>query len=151
MPGLPGLLGVAAFGGIKFVGYAVGAFALKKLEPTISARAMTIGAVRTGFGIVLGPLATILIVFLVSMVVVHPDVKPGSYQDRLLDLPEIYALLFVIRIFVWAAVLFLFTRRSPLSRGKFWLYSLSGAIVSCLLDWPGYALAIAAPGRISIC
>ena len=116
MPGLPGLLGVAAFGGIKFVGYSVAAFGLKKLEPAISARAMTIGAVRTGFGIVLGPLATMLLVFLVGMVVMHPDVRPGSYQDRLLDLPEIYVLLFAIRIFVWAAVLFLFTRMSPLSR-----------------------------------
>jgi hypothetical protein len=56
-----------------------------------------------------------------------------------------------VRIFVWAFVLFLFTRKSPIPRSKFWLYSLVGAIVSSLLDLPGYALALAAPGKIVFC
>lgn len=151
MPGsIPGLLGVAAFGGIKFVGYTLAVSSLKKFEPAISAGATKIAAARTALGGVLGPLATLLVVFVISLVVMHPDVRPGT-EHPALELPEIYGLLFLIRIFVWAFVLFLFTAKSPLPRSKFWLYAVGGAAISALLDWPGYALALAAPGKIVFC
>ena len=90
------------------------------------------------------------VVFLISLVLVHPDIRPRT-QDPSLELPEIYGLLFFIRVFVWAFVLFLFTNKMRLSKSRFWLYAFLGAIVSCLLDWPGYALALAAPGKIVVC
>ena len=40
MPAIPGLLGVAAFGGTKFVGYSVAVSALREWEPAITAGAM---------------------------------------------------------------------------------------------------------------
>ena len=151
MPGtLPGYLGVAAFAGIKFVGYSLAVSGLKKLEPIIASTASKIAAVRTGLGILLGPLATLLIVFLISLIFIRPDTSPNS-PDWSLQMPGIYGLLFIVRVFVWAFVLFLFTNKSPIPRSKFWLYSFFGAIVSSLLDLPGYALALAAPGKIVFC
>ena len=151
MPGtIPGVLGVAAFGGIKFVGYSLGASALKRFEPSVAASATKIALVRTGLGAVLGPLATLLVVFLIGLLFFRSpqlSASPGSAFEVL----AIYGILFLVRVFVWALVLFLFTVRPPLPRSSFWLYSLLCAMVSSLLDWPGYALAIAAPGKIVFC
>jgi hypothetical protein len=151
VPGtLPGFLGVAAFGGIKFVGYSLAVSGLKKVEHTITASATKIAAVRTGLGILLGPLASVLLVYLLGFIVSRfapssPLLRSGS------PMPVLYGILFFVRIFVWAFVLFLFTKNVPLPRSRFWLYSLFGAMISSLLDWPGYALAIAAPGQVVFC
>jgi hypothetical protein len=151
VPGtIPGVLGIAAFGGIKFVGYSLAVSGLKKFEPAIVSSATTIAAIRTGLGILLGPLASILIVYLLGFIVSRlapssPLLHSGS------PMPVLYGILFFVRIFVWAFVLFLFTRKTPLPRFRFWLYAVFGAIVSSLLDWPGYALAIAAPGQVVFC
>lgn len=151
MPGtIPGVLGVAAFGGIKFVGYSLALSGLKKFEPTIAASAAKIAAVRTGLGVILGPLVTLLILFLIGLIF-YPSANLSASADSHFQMLAIYGILFIIRIFVWALVFFLFTIKSPLSRTSFWLYSLLGATVSSLLDWPGYALAIAAPGKIVFC
>jgi hypothetical protein len=151
LPGaLPGVLGLAAFAGIKFAGYSIAVVGLKQKEPTIHSRAVTIAATRTALGLVLGPLASLFLLFLIGLAFDRSGtVSSSSYSS--LEMPTLYALLFGVRILVWALVLFLFTAKSPLSRGKFWAYTVTGAVVSCLLDWPGYALAIATPGKISVC
>jgi hypothetical protein len=151
VPGtLPGFLGVAVFGGIKFVGYSLAVSGLKKFEPVITSPATIIAAVRTGLGFILGPLTTISLGFLIGIIFSRLGASPGSSNSSS-PMVYIYALLFIVRIFVWALVLFLFTRKAPLPRSSFWLYALLGAIVSSLLDWPGYALAIAAPGQLTFC
>jgi hypothetical protein len=48
-------------------------------------------------------------------------------------------------------LLYLFTKKAPLPKSSLWLYSLLGAMVSSLLDWPGYALATHAPGQLVFC
>jgi hypothetical protein len=151
VPGtIPGVLGVAAFGGIKFVGYSLAVSGLKKFEPGIAASATKIAAVRTGFGVVLGPLATLLVLFLISLIFFRSG-NSSTSPNSPFQISAIYGLLFIVRIFVWAFVLFLFTNKAPLPRSSFWLYALVGSMVSSLLDWPGYALAIAAPGKIVFC
>ena len=151
MPGtLPGYLGVAAFGGIKFVGYSLAVSGLKKFEPAVTSSATKIAAVRTGLGFILGPLATISLGFLIGLVF-SVLFGPSSTSNSNSALLYLYPLLFAVRIFVWAFVLFLFTRKTPLPGSSLWLYALLGAIVSSLLDWPGYALAIAAPGQFTFC
>jgi hypothetical protein len=151
VPGtIPGVLGVGAFGGTKFVGYSLAVSSLKKFEPDIAASRTRIAAVRTGFGPVQGPLLTLLVLFLSSLVFFrssHSSGSAGSSFQMLLT----YGILFVVRVFVSALVLLLFTVKSALSKSSFWLYSLLGAMVSSLLDWPGSALAIAAPGKIVFC
>jgi hypothetical protein len=151
VPGtLPGFLGVAAFGGIKFVGYSLAVSGLKKIEPAITSSAAKIAAVRTGLGFVLGPLATISLGFLISLIF-SVLFGPSSSSKSNSALLYLYPLLFAVRIAVWALVLFLFTRKAPLPASSFWLYAVLGAVVSSLLDWPGYALAIAAPGQVPFC
>jgi hypothetical protein len=151
VPGtIPGVLGVVAFGGIKFVGYSLAVSGLKKFEPAIVSSATKIAAVRTGLGVVLGPLATLLILFLIGLIFFRSSNLSASPNSPF-QMPALYGLLFIVRIFVWAFVLFLFTNKAPLPRSSFWLYALLGAMVSSLLDWPGYALAIAAPGKIVFC
>jgi hypothetical protein len=151
VPGtIPGVLGVAAFGGIKFVGYSLAVSGLKKVEPAIAASATKIAAVRTGLGVVFGPLAALLIVFLISLIFFR-SANSSASPDSFFQMLATYGILFIVRIFVLGLVLFLFTVKSPLPRSSFWLYSLLGAMVSSLLDWPGYALAIAAPGKIVFC
>jgi hypothetical protein len=143
-------LGVAAFGGIKFVGYSLAVSGLKKFEPGITSSATKVAVVRTGLGFILGPLATISLGFLVGLIfsVLFGPSSPSNSDSALLYL---YPLLFVVRILVWALVLFLFTRKAPLRPSSLWLFAVLGAVVSSLLDWPGYALAIAAPGQVTFC
>jgi hypothetical protein len=136
VPGtLPGYLGVATFAGIKFVGYSLAVSGVKHFEPTM---------VRTGLGFVLGPPATLLGAYLTEAMFFRSGYSP--FQNA-----AVYGVLFMARIFIWALVLYLFTKKAPLPRSSFWLYSLLGAIVSSLLDWPGYRLAIAAPGQFVFC
>jgi hypothetical protein len=151
VPGtLPGFLGVAAFGGLKFVGYSLAVSGLKKVEPAVTSSATKIAAVRTGLGFILGPLATISLGLLIGSIFSHLGVSSSTPNSNS-PMVYIYALLFIVRIFVWALVLFLFTRKAPIPRSSFWFYAFLGAIVSSLLDWPGYALAIAAPGQFTFC
>jgi len=147
---LPGFLGIAAFGGIKFVGYSLAVSGLKKFEPAITSSAAKIAVVRTGLGFILGPLATISLGFLIGLIF-SVLFGPSSSSNSNSALLYLYPLLFAVRIFVWALVLFLFTRKTPLPASSLWLYAVLGAVVSSLLDWPGYALAIAAPGQVSFC
>jgi hypothetical protein len=145
VPGtLPGYLGVAAFAGVKFVGYSLAVSGVKHFEPTLVAAATKVAAVRTGLGFVLGPPATLLGAFLTEAMFFRSGYS--SFQNA-----AVYGVLFIARIFVWALVLYLFTKKAPLPRSSFWLYSLLGAIVSSLLDWPGYRLAMAAPGQVVFC
>ena len=145
MPGtIPGILGVAAFGGIKFVGYSLAVSGLKKVEPTILSSATVIAGWRTGLGFVLGPVATISGVLLADALLAgHKFLRYENYV--------IYGILVIARIFIWALLLYIFTRKAPLPRSRFWGYSILGAVISSLLDIPGYALAFAAPGQLVFC
>ena len=145
MPGtIPGFLGVAAFGSIKFGGYWVAALNLRKFEPAITANPIAIAGARTGLGFLLGAPATMLGAVLADVIFSRPG-------NSMLENCTIYFFLFVARIFIWMLILSLFTKRIGLPRNKLWLYSVLGAVVSSLLDWPGYALAIAAPGQLTFC
>ncbi|HYL83863.1 MAG TPA: hypothetical protein VE263_06495 [Candidatus Angelobacter sp.] len=145
MPGtIPGPLGLFAFVGIKFVGYSLAASALKHFEPTIVASATKIAGVGTGLGFLLGPPATFIGLFLSSAVIFRSGYSP--FRNTVT-----YGILFIARISIWALLLFLFTKKAPLPKSSLWLYALLGAIVSSLLDWPGYALASHAPGQLVFC
>ncbi len=139
----PGPLGFAAFVGVKFGGYALAGITLKKLQPTISAGAIKIAATRTGLGILLGPPMTLLGGFLIGFFLTRTDSAATSYGA--------YVLLFLVRILVWALVIYIFTRRTNLGRSGLWTFALLGAAWSCLLDWPGFKLAMIAPGQIPVC
>ena len=139
----PGPLGFASFVAVKFSGYALAGIALKKLEPKITASVVKIAAARTGLGILLGPPMTLLGAFLIGLLFLNPQSGVSSYSA--------YIFLLLVRVFVWGLVVFVFTKRSDLSRSKLWAYAIAGAVWSCLLDWPGFKLAMIAPGQIPVC
>jgi len=135
---LPGPAGFAVLAAVKFGGYVVAGVTLRKLQPAITAGVMKIAATRTGLGILLGPpLALVLLAF---------GHMPGKNPVIF-----IYFLLFFLRLLIWALLLVLFTRRLRLPQSTFWLYAGAGAVWSCLLDLPGFGLAIITPGQIVIC
>jgi hypothetical protein len=145
MPGLiPGLPGLAAFATVKFGGYVLAGLALKKLQPDIKSGAVPIAATRTLFGLVLGPIVSIGFLALVDRLNHTNGLMALSYYAR-------YSLLGVLRIFIWALVIYLFTRRTEISAGRLWSLALAGAVWSCVLDIPGIALAWVSPGKIPIC
>jgi hypothetical protein len=144
VPGaIPGLPGLAAFAGIKFGGYVLAGLALRKVQPAITASVVKIAATRTGLGIVLGPPLMIAALFAMEKLV------PNSNSPAPAVL--LYGYLFTVRLLVWALVIFLFAKNLSMPRSQLWRYAGVGAVWSCLLDLPGFGLALVAPGQITIC
>ena len=139
----PGPLGFGSFVAVKFGGYALAGIALKKLEPTVTASVVKIAATRTGLGILLGPPMTLLGAFVIGLLFSSAKSDVPAYVG--------YVILLPVRILVWGLVIFVFTKRSDLSRTNLWAYATAGAVWSCLLDWPGFKLAMIAPGQIPVC
>jgi hypothetical protein len=139
----PGPLGFAAFVAVKFGGYALAGIALKKLQPAITSSALKIAAARTGLGVVLGSPITLLGGMILGLL----------FAGVRSDVPTYFGYLFLwpLRILIWALVLHVFTRRTDLTTSRFWSYAAIGAMWSCLLDWPGFKLAMVAPGKIPVC
>jgi hypothetical protein len=145
MPGyLPGLPGLAAFAAVKFGGYCLAGVALKKLQPTVTASVAKIAGARTGLGILIGP--PVMLVLGLAVAAVFPQPSQARFGNF-----EIYVLMYVLRIFIWALVIHLFTKEMDLSKSKLWTCAALGAVWSCLLDLPGVGLAVVAPGKIPIC
>jgi hypothetical protein len=144
MPGsIPGPVGFAAFAAVQFGGYVLAGIALKRAQPLVTASQYKIAAVRTGLGVVIGPLLTIGLLAFAEHLFPDPRANP---VDQFF-----YPFLIVVRFFVWMLVIFLFTKHLSLKGSKLALYSLCGAVWSCLLDLPGIALAFVSPGKIPFC
>ena len=148
-----GLLAFVAFSGLKFGGYVLAGFFLKKLQPAIVDSAIKIATVRTGLGIVLGPLFFLGYFSLLNSR--FPDATKGP-PDYLLFL--YYPVLIAVRVCVWALVIYFATQEmglvSPekaLGTRKLWLYSGCGALWSCALDLPAVALAWVPLRQIPFC
>src|SRR5579862_520913 len=95
MPGsIPGIPGLIAFAGVKFGGYCLAGWYLKKLQPAVTAKIPIIAGARTGLGILIGPPLTIA---LTGMLV---DVNPGSTSDWAVF--GVYGFVYVVRILIWA-------------------------------------------------
>jgi hypothetical protein len=139
----PGPVGVAVFVGVKFGGYLLAGIALKKLQPAIHASALKIAGARTALGILLGPPMTLLGAFLMGFAVPESSSGVPTYGA--------YAFLVLARVLVWAFIIFVFTKRSQTAQSAIWTYALAGAAWSCLLDVPGFGLAMISPGKIVVC
>jgi hypothetical protein len=136
----PGPLGFTAFVGVKFGGYIVAGFALRKRCPSIVAAPAKIAALRTGLGILLGP------AFLIGLAGLTAYIGWTSDSDWL---P--YIVLLCIRVLIWALVIWIFLRRTAEARRYFWVNAGAGALWSALLDVSAILLLAIAPGRIPIC
>jgi len=136
----PGPLGLVAFVGVKFAGYMLAGWALKKAYPGIVAGAAKIAAARTGLGLFLG-----LCFWFLSFK--YLGSSTAFNKSPLIP----YSWLVGLRIVIWALVISVFIGKHEGSTSKFLLFSALGGLWSCLLDVPGIALAIVSPGRIPVC
>jgi hypothetical protein len=136
----PGPAGFVAFAGVKFAGYVLAGRVLRKVYPSLAAAPVKIAAVRTGLGIVLGP---VLVLGFAALI----DTQPGVADSNVYA----YLMLVGVRLLVWALVIWIFLRRTLESRRYVWASASAGALWSCLLDIPAVFLLEIAPGRIPIC
>lgn len=136
----PGPLGFSAFVAVKFAGYVLAGFVLKRIYPSIRSGAAKIAAVRTGLGILFGPILFIGVAALSAYLHWAPNFSL-----------EPYLLLVSTRILIWALVIWIFLRKITESRRYLWVSACAGAAWSCLLDIPAIVLLAIAPGRIPIC
>ena len=139
----PGPVGFAAFASVKFGGYVLAGLTLRKVQPAIAASAVKIAATRTGLGVLLGPPLMLAAIYANEKLILNSN----SATPTVL----LYAYLFAVRLLVWALVIFLFTKDLSIPRSQLWRYEGVGAVWSCLLDLPGYGLALVSPGQITIC
>ncbi len=139
----PGPVGFAAFASVKFGGYVLAGLTLRKVQPAIAASALKIAATRTGLGVLLGPPLMLAAIYANEKLILNSN----SATPTVL----LYAYLFAVRLLVWALVIFLFTKDLSIPRSQLWRYAGVGAVWSCLLDLPGYGLALVSPGQITIC
>jgi hypothetical protein len=136
-------VGFAAFASVKFGGYVLAGLTLRKVQPAIAASAVKIAATRTGLGVLLGPPLMLAAIYANEKLILNSN----SATPTVL----LYAYLFAVRLLVWALVIFLFTKDLSIPRSQLWRYAGVGAVWSCLLDLPGYGLALVSPGQITIC
>src|SRR6266568_171270 len=107
---IPGPLGFAAFAAVKFAGYLLAGLVLRKLYPSVTAALAKMAAVRTGLGILLGP------VFFIGVAALANHVGWTSESDLM---P--YLLLFAIRVLIWALVIWIFIRKTREARKYLWV------------------------------
>ncbi len=141
MPAFPGPASFAAFAGVKFAGYTVAGVALRKLYPAIRTGAVKIAAVRTGLGIVAGPVFFIGIAALAQYI--SPRANPGDLAA--------YLTLLGLRILIWSALIWFLIRKTSEPRVYLLVNAAAGALWSSLLDVPALALAYVAPWKIPVC
>jgi hypothetical protein len=116
---------------------------LRKLQPAIRASAVKIAATRTGLGILIGPPLTIGLAYAMASVFSE---TPAGFQ-----IYGLYRFLSALRVLVWALIIYLFMKQIGFCRSKLWTYAALGAVWSCLLDLPGFGLAIISPGQVPFC
>jgi len=145
VPGsIPGIPGFIAFAGVKFGGYYLAGRALRKWQPAVTASALKIAGTRTGLGILIGPPLTIGLAYVMA------NVFPQIHSDFMI-FSSMYAFIYALRLSVWGLVIYLFTKQIGLLKSKLWTYAALGAVWSCLLDLPGFGLAIISPGQVPFC
>jgi hypothetical protein len=136
-------VGVIAFSCFKFAGYLLLFVWLKRMQPAVQANAILMASVRTALGILAG-----------GMLYFGWDAArhrfSGFYNFSLEVLPY-YSVLFVLRVFVWAATIYIFWRNATLRHNKIWQYALGGSLLSSIMDIPAALFTLFVPGAVLFC
>jgi hypothetical protein len=136
-------VGVIAFSCFKFAGYLLLFVLLKKMQPAVQASVILMASARTTLGILAG-----------GMLYLGWDAArhrfSGFYNFSLEVLPY-YSVLFVLRVLVWAATIYIFWRNATLRHDKVWQYALGGSLLSSLLDIPAALFTLFIPGAVLFC
>jgi len=136
-------VGVIAFSCFKFAGYLLLFVLLKRMQPAVQASAIFMACARTALGVLAG-----------GMLYLGWDAArhrfSGFYNFSLEVLPY-YSVLFVLRVLVWAATIYIFWRNATLRHSKVWQYALGGSLLSSLMDIPAALFTLFVPGAVLFC
>jgi hypothetical protein len=135
--------GVIVFSCFKFGGYLLLFVLLKSMQPAVQASAIFMASVRTVLGVTAGG-----ILYLGWDAARHRF--SGFYNFSLEVLPY-YSVLFVLRVLVWAATIYIFWRDATPRHSKVWQYALGGSLLSCLMDIPAAFFTLFVPGAVLFC
>ncbi len=137
------LVGVIAFLCFKFAGYLLLFALLKRMQPAVQASVILMASTRAALGILAG-----------GMLYFGWDALrhwfSGFYSFSLEVLPY-YSVLFVLRILVWAATVYIFWRNATPRHSKVWQYALGGSLLSSLMDIPAALFTLFVPGAVLFC
>jgi len=136
-------LGVIAFLCFKFAGYLLLFVWLKRMQPAVQASVILMASARAALGILAG-----------GMLYLGWDAArhrvSGFYNFSYEVLPY-YSVLFVLRVLVWAATIYIFWRNANLRHDRVWLYALGGSLGSSLMDIPAALFTLFVPGAVLFC
>jgi hypothetical protein len=136
-------VGVLAFSFFKFAGYVFLFLFLKRKFPALQASVVFMAAVRA----LLGLLAGGALYFAWDAARHHI----AAFYNLSYEMLPYYAALFVLRVFVWAATIYLFVRATTFGKLRLLQYALLGAFASSLMDIPAALLTIFVPGAVLFC
>lgn len=142
MPAGPGLIGFAAFVGVKFGGYAAAGFALKNAFQSAQS-VWKVGAVRTGIGVLFGSVFGGVWILLST----HFEKR---WPDWLV-ISVFFGLLIPIRLFEWSLLIHFFFDKGLVQRLRGLKYSAVGTLWSFVLDAIGIVFALVVPGGFWVC
>jgi hypothetical protein len=135
-------VGVIAFGCFKFAGYLLLFVLLKRMQPAIQASVILMASARTALGILAG-----------GMLYFGWDAarRGSGFYNFSYEVVPYYSALFVLRILVWAATIYIFWRNASLRQDRVWLYALGGSLCSSLMDVPAGFFTLFIPGAVLFC
>jgi hypothetical protein len=136
-------VGVIAFLCFKFAGYLLLFVLLKRVQPAVQASVILMASARAVLGILAG-----------GMLYFGWDAarhRFSGFYNFSLEAAPYYSVLFVLRVLVWAATIYIFWRSASLRHDKVWLYALGGSLWSSLMDVPAAIFALFVPGGVLFC
>jgi hypothetical protein len=140
MPAGPGPLGFAAFSAVKFVGYTMAAWALKKGYGKSSSNPLLVGLARTAIGLITG----------ISFGAVWLLASRNQAISEM-AVPLFFIVLVPIRMTEWMVLIHFFFDRGATDRSRALKYAALGTGWSFVLDAIGIAAAVVIPGGFWIC
>ena len=136
-------VGVIAFLCLKFAGYLLLFVLLKSMQPAVQASAIVMASVRAALGILAGGM-----LYFGWDTVRH---RSSGFYNFSYEVWPYYSVLFVLRILVWAATIYIFWRNATPRHSKVWQYALGGSFLSSLMDIPAAFFALFVPGAVLFC
>jgi hypothetical protein len=136
-------LGVIVFSCAKFGGYVLAFVLLKRMQPAIQTNSFLMAGARTALGLIVGGA-----LYFAWDAARHQFSGFYNFSDRFLPY---YFALSILRFFVWAAVIYIFSKRINLPLGRVCLYALAGSLWSDFMDIPAALFTFLTPGAVYFC
>ncbi len=135
--------GAVVFACFKFIGYLFAFLLLKKIQPAVQGNIWLMAGARALMGIAVGGS-----LYFAWNAARH---RYASFYNFSYEPLPYYLVLSVLRVLVWVAAIYCFSRNAKLTPGKTWPYGVGGSVFSALMDVPAAFLTILVPGAVLFC